>query len=69
MREQTVCVKLKMPWMGYPKDAIVKLGDRMAQTLFRRDAGEIYHSEKPAEVKKKLQRREHDKMVRSSQNK
>lgn len=68
-RTDSVVVKLKTPWMGYPAATIMRLPTRQAQTMFQRDAAEILEADKPAEVKKKLQRRDQvkDKMVKSSQ--
>lgn len=68
-RTDSVVVKLKAPWMGNPAETILRLPTRQAQTMFQRDSAEILEAEKPAEVKKKLQRRDQvkDKMVKSSQ--
>lgn len=68
-RTDSVVVKLKAPWMGYPATTIMRLPTRQAQSMFQRDTAEILDAEKPAEVKKKLQRRDqvNDKMVKSSQ--
>lgn len=68
-RQDSVVVKLKTPWMGYPAATIMRLPTRQAQSMFQRDAAEMLDAEKPEEVKKKLQRRDkvQDKMVKSSQ--
>ena len=68
-RQDSVVVKLKAPWMGYPASTVMRLPTRQAQSMFRRDSAEILDAEQPVEIKKKLQRRDQvkDKMVKSSQ--
>lgn len=71
IREDSVCVKLKQPWMGNPSNMVLRLPKRQAGLMFQRDAAEILKAEQPEEIKKKLQRRDqvHDKMVKTSLNK
>jgi len=68
-RQDSVVVKLKAPWMGYPASTVMRLPTRQAQSMFQRDSAEILDAEQPVEIKKKLQRRDQvkDKMVKSSQ--
>jgi hypothetical protein len=65
-RQDSVVVKLKAPWMGYPVSTVMRLPTRQAQSMFRRDSAEILDVEQPVEIKKKLQRRDQvkDKMVK-----
>ena len=63
MREEPVFVKLKTEWMGNAPGSVVKLPPRMADSLFRRNAGEIFEADQPNRIKAKLQRRDRDKMV------
>lgn len=67
VRQDSVVVKLKHDWMGYPAATIMRLPTRQAQSMYQRDAAEIIDADKPAEIKKKLQRRDkvQDKMVKS----
>jgi hypothetical protein len=68
-RQDSVCVKLKQPWMGNPSNTVMRLPKRQASSMFQRDAAELLEAEQPEEIKKKLQRRDQvkDKMIKSSQ--
>ena len=68
---ESIVVRLKAPWMGYPVATVMRLPAKQAQSMFRRDSAEILDAEQPVEIKKKLQRRDQvkDKMVKSSLNK
>ena len=70
-RQESVCVKLKAPWMGHPSSTVIRLPKLQAQSMFQRDTAEILDAEQPVEIKKKLQRRDQvkDKMIKSSLNK
>jgi hypothetical protein len=69
MREQAVYVSLKSEWLGNPIGSIIRMNKAMASSLFRRDAAEIIKRDTPSETKTKLQRKDRDKMVRTSINK
>jgi len=71
IREESVVVKLKRSWMGYPPSTVMRLPKMQANSMFQRDTAEILEKEQPDEIRKKLQRRDqvHDKMVKSGLNK
>jgi hypothetical protein len=69
MKEQAICVKLKKEWMGNPAGTVLSLNKKMADSLFQRDTGEIVKPESAEKIKTKLQRREKDKMIKSTINK
>jgi hypothetical protein len=66
-RESAVCIRLKEEWMGNPPRKIIMMNKRMADSLFRRDVAEICEKQKPEAIKRKLQRRDQDKMIRSTE--
>jgi len=68
MREVIVKLKLTSGWMGNPVGSIIKVGERQARSMVSRKIAKIVDEERsePVKVTSKMQRRDRDKMIRSS---
>lgn len=54
---RSVCIRLKQDWLGTPAGAVMSLNKKMADSLFRRDAAEIFQPDDPEMIREKLQAR------------